>query len=349
MRIISVRRSLRCLASMRVAFEELSRVLVAALRETGMAEERASRCGSLFAEASRDGVASHGVDRFPRFMRMIARGVVDVHARPARSGGAGSLERWDGRRGPGNLNAYASMARAIALGREHGIGCVALANTNHWMRGGTYGWQAAGAGVIGICWTNTLANLPPWGAASPRVGNNPLVLAVPRASGDLVLDMALSQFSVGALTAHARRGEALPVAGGYDPQGHPTQDPSAILESGRLLPIGFWKGSGLAVMLDLIAAAVSGGHATHEIPLDPDEETALSQVFIAIDPALLSSRDEIDRLADALVAHLHASDGAVRYPGERTLETRLINLRDGVPVDEAIWRQITSRDWERAG
>ena len=75
------------------------------------------------------------------------------------------------------------MARAIALARAHGIGCVALANTNHWMRGGSYGWQAADAGVIGICWTNTLANLPPWGAADPRIGNNPLVIAVPRAAG----------------------------------------------------------------------------------------------------------------------------------------------------------------------
>jgi 3-dehydro-L-gulonate 2-dehydrogenase len=97
------------------------------------------------------------------------------------------MERWDGRRGPGNLNAHASMARAIALAREHGVGCVALANTNHWMRGGSYGWQAAEAGVIGICWTNTLANVPPWGASEPRIGNNPLVVAVPRADGHVVL------------------------------------------------------------------------------------------------------------------------------------------------------------------
>ena len=89
------------------------------------------------------------------------------------------------------------MERAIALGREHGMGCVALANTNHWMRGGTYGWQAVDAGAIGICWTNTMANLPAWGAAEPRVGNNPLVIAVPHARGPVVLDMAMSQFSSG--------------------------------------------------------------------------------------------------------------------------------------------------------
>ncbi len=320
---------------MRVPFDELHRVLLAVLRTTGMEEGRADRCARLFAEASRDGVSSHGLNRFPRFIRTIERGVVDVHARAQPVAGHGALERWDGRRGPGNLNAQDAMARAMALGREHGVGCVALANTNHWMRGGSYGWQAADAGLIGLCWTNTLANLPPWGASDPRVGNNPLVIAVPRDDGHVVLDMAMSQFSVGALASYRARGEALPVAGGYDEGGALSRDPAAIEASRRLLPIGFWKGSGLALVLDLVAALVSGGQATHQIPLDPELETGLSQVFIAIDPG-----GSQDRLVDRVIAHLHTGDGDVRYPGERTLLTRNRNIRDGVPVDPAIWRDV---------
>jgi 3-dehydro-L-gulonate 2-dehydrogenase len=318
---------------MRIPFDEVVAVLLAALRGTGMAEDRAGLCARLFAEASRDGVASHGLNRFPRFMRMVARGVVDVHARAERVGGHGALERWDGRGGPGNLNAYDAMTRAIALGREHGIGCVALANTNHWMRGGSYGWQAADAGAIGICWTNTLANLPPWGAADPRVGNNPLVIAVPRQAGHVVLDMAMSQFSMGALASYSSRGEILPVAGGYDEAGALSRDAAAIEASRRLLPVGFWKGSGLALVLDIVAATISGGQATHEIPLEPEMETGLSQVFIALDPRQ-------PELADRVIAHLHAGDGEVRYPGERTLATRIRNMRDGVPVDPVIWREV---------
>ena len=325
---------------MRVSFETLQDVLAAALRRAGMAPERADACAGLFAEASRDGVASHGLNRFPRFLRMIASGIVDVGATPVCVSAAGALERWEGRRGPGNLNARASMARALALARAHGIGCVALSNTNHWMRGGSYGWQAADAGAIGICWTNTLANVPPWGAVDPRIGNNPLVVAVPRARGHVVLDMALSQFSVGALTAHAARGEALPVAGGYDAEGRLTQDASAILASRRLLPIGFWKGSGLAFVLDLVAATLAAGQATHQIVLDPEAETALSQIFIAIDPASLAPDGDTDRLADAAVAHLTGGAGDVRYPGERTLETRARSMREGVEVDEAIWTEV---------
>lgn len=328
---------------MRVPFDEMVAVLTAVLRGTGMAEDRAERCARLFAEASRDGVASHGLNRFPRFLRMIARGVVDVDASPAKTSSAGALERWDGRRGPGNLNAFACMARAIELARVHAIACVALSNTNHWMRGGAYGWQAADAGLIGVCWTNTLANVPPWGSAEPRIGNNPLVIAVPRAPGHVVLDMAMSQFSVGALTAYAARGEALPVDGGYDAAGNLTRDAAAIEASRRLLPIGYWKGSGLALMLDLLAAALSGGRATHEIDADPELETALSQVFIAIDPSALSPADETERIVEAAIAHLHAGEEIVRHPAERTLATRARSLRDGVPVDPAIWAEVSAR------
>ena len=107
------------------------------------------------------------------------------------------------------------MARAIASPRAHGIGCVALANTNHWMRGGSYGWQAADAGLIGICWTNTLANVPPWGAADPRVGNNPLVVAVPRAARPRrARHGACRSFPLARWMSYAARGEPLPVAGG---------------------------------------------------------------------------------------------------------------------------------------
>src|SRR5688500_39627 len=200
----------------RIPYQELYGTLLRVLTKTGFTPGRAELCARLFAEASRDGVASHGLNRFPRFLRMIASGVVDVAATPVCVAAFGALERWDGRRGPGNLNARDAMARAIALARAHGIGGVALGATNHWMRGGSYGWQAADAGVIGICWTNTLANVPPWGAADPRVGNNPLVFAFPRRRGHVVIDTALSQFSVGALTNYAERGEPLPVAGGHD-------------------------------------------------------------------------------------------------------------------------------------
>src|SRR5258705_6700051 len=146
------------------------------------------------------------------------------------------------------------------------------------MRGGSFGWQAADAGVVGICWTNTMPNMPPWGAMEPRLGNNPLVIAVPRTTGHVVLDMAMSQFSYGTLESYRMGGELLPVLGGFDLEGELSRDAGAIEASGRSLPIGYWKGSGLALMLDSLAALLSGGDATHQITPDSYKETGLSQV-----------------------------------------------------------------------
>jgi 3-dehydro-L-gulonate 2-dehydrogenase len=329
----------------RIPFDEVEGRLALVLRRLGFSDERARLCARLFAETTCDGVYSHGVNRFPRFVAMVRNGSVDPAAQSRVVARFGAVERWDGQRGLGNLNAHAAMQRAIELAGEHGIGCVGMANTNHWMRGGTYGWQAADAGVIGICWTNTMPNVPPWGGVEPAIGNNPLVIAVPRAKGHVVLDMAMSQFSYGALESYRRRGEMLPLDGGFDAEGELTRDPGAIEQSQRLLPVGFWKGSGLAVMLDLIAAMMSSGNATHQIANDPLRETGLSQMFVAMDSRGLGNAAQVEQIADEVVEWLHRSraedaERPVRYPGENTLRLREENRRLGVPVEQRLWDEI---------
>jgi 3-dehydro-L-gulonate 2-dehydrogenase len=325
----------------RVPYHELQRVLASILIRLGFAEDRARLSARLFADASRDGVQSHGLNRFPRFVRGIRSGLVDPQARPTLVSRFGAFERWDGQRGPGNLNAHHCMDRAIEMSHEHGIACIGLGNTNHWMRGGNYGWQAADAGVIGICWTNTMPNLPPWGATDPRLGNSPIIFSVPRREGHIVLDMAVSQFSYGAIESYRLKGQNLPVAGGYTLEGELTSDPAEIERSKRPLPIGYWKGSGLALLLDMIASMLSGGRATHEIPSDSERETGLSQLFIAIDPAVIGARAEV---VDRIVADLHAAaslgDSPVRYPGEQVLKIRRTSMEQGVVVNGAIWQEV---------
>lgn len=329
---------------MRVTYQELFNTLESVLLKLGFEPKRANLCARLFTETTCDGVYSHGLNRFPRFMKTIRNGCVNIHAVPELVMSSGSLERWDGKFGVGNLNAHQSMERAITLAQQHGIGCVALANTNHWMRGGSYGWQAADAGMIGVCWTNTLPNLPPWGASEPRLGNNPMVMAVPRESGHVVLDMAMSQFSYGALTSYSTRGEMLPVDGGFDTEGNLTRDPAAIEESNRALPIGFWKGSGLSLMLDLIAALLSGGQSTRLIDEDPERETGVSQIFIAMNlPALDKEKiaaDMADRIIEYVQQSPHITGERVRYPGEKVLKTRQENLEKGIPVEPSVWHEV---------
>jgi 3-dehydro-L-gulonate 2-dehydrogenase len=329
----------------RIPFEEVEGLLARVLVRLGFSAGRAQTCARLFAETTCDGVYTHGINRFPRFVATIKNGSVVVDAEPKRVAGFGALERWDGQLGPGNLNALAMMERAMTLSREHGLGCVALGNTNHWMRGGTYGWHAAEAGFVSVNWTNTMPNLPPWGGAERVIGNNPLVIAVPRPGGPVVLDMAMSQFSYGTLDGYNDRGEQLPVDGGFDEDGNLTRDPAAILRSWRPLPIGYWKGSGLSIVLDMIAAMMALGNATHELSHDPVFERGISQMYLVMNPQAFGPEPRMAAVADAIVESLHNSKPAkegkrVRYPGEETLRVRAENRQLGLPVDPAVWNEI---------
>ncbi|MCK5735640.1 MAG: 3-dehydro-L-gulonate 2-dehydrogenase [Spirochaetaceae bacterium] len=319
-----------------IPYQTVTRTLSGILTNKGFTPDQAALSARLFADANRDGVISHGMDRFKTFLRAMELGLVDPAAKPEMTWSGGALERWNGHFGPGNLNAHSSMGRALELSELHGVGCVALANTNHWIRGGNFGWQAVDAGKIGICWTNTMPNLPPWGSANPLIGNNPLIIAVPGDNGKhVVLDMAMSQFSYGALSRHSREGRKLQVPGGYDSEGNLTDDAALIMESVRPLPTGFWKGSGLAIMLDLMAAMLSGGNSTSDIIPDLDKEKGVSQVFIAFSPP------DYPGLADRVIASLQNEEGSdIRYPGERTLKDRRKNMKKGLPVDKDIWNGI---------
>lgn len=136
---------------MRVFYEEMKEKLQSILVKYGFDEKRAEESAKNFADSSLDGVYSHGYQRFPRVIDYIQKGYIDVNAVPEKIIGFGAVERWDGHLGMGNLNAKMAMQRAVELAAQLGIGMVAMSNTNHWMRGGAYGWQAAEAGCIGIC------------------------------------------------------------------------------------------------------------------------------------------------------------------------------------------------------
>lgn len=328
----------------RIPYETMKQEFLCVLLKNGMSRERAELSAKLFADASLDGVYTHGLNRFPKFIRSVHQGCVDIQAEPLLKERAGVLERWDGRKGPGNLNAYFCMNRAVALAHENVIGCVALSNTNHWMRPGAYGLMAADQNCIGILWTNTVPNMPAWGGKDPKLGNNPLVIAIPRKGGHILLDMAMSMFSYGKLESYARQGKPLPVDGGFDRDGHVTRDATKVLETHQALPIGYWKGSGLSFALDMIAAVLANGRSSREVGELP-VETELSQVFIAIDLSRMADGETTTRTIEDAIDDLHRSAPMhpgvqVHYPGEGMLKVREENQAKGIPVEDRVWDAV---------
>ncbi len=326
---------------MRIPFEQLKAEFKRVLIKVGFPEEKADLCALTFAENSRDGVYTHGLNRFAKFVRSVKAGEINRDGIPTLVKSLGALEQWDGNFGPGMINARFCMDRAIVLAERNGIGCVSLKNTNHWMRGGTYGWQAAEAGFIGMCVTNATATTVPWGGTTSTLGNNPLVIAVPRAEGHVVLDMAVSQYSYGKVLQYKSFNEPLPFAGGYDSDGVLTTDSVAVAESMRLLPIGFWKGSGLSMMLDLLVSVLSEGRSVKQMT-EEKTEAGVSQLFIAIKPG---NTNQVDDIVNEIINFTKSSppakpDEPVLYPGETTLKTRVKSLDEGVLVDERIWEEV---------
>ena len=202
--------------------QEMKRVMQQALENVGCDAARAKRLAHIITENTMDGSATHGANRFPRLVAEVASGVVSLEGEMTKVAGFGGLEVWDGGFGFGVLNAEQASERAVELAREHGIGCVSLRNSNHWLRPGRYGWNTAKAGMIGICWSNTSGNMPVWGARDVRMGNNPIVMAVPSADGPVLVDMAMSQFANGKLEVAKQKGESLPMPCGWDEDGNLT-------------------------------------------------------------------------------------------------------------------------------
>jgi 3-dehydro-L-gulonate 2-dehydrogenase len=330
--------------TIRVPYEKMKSEFFRVLIKYGFPEEKADKCADIFTMNSLDGVNSHGINRFPRFIRNVIEGHVKPEAIPSVTNKIGSIEQWNGNLGPGPLNAEFATQRSMELALINGIGIATLSNTNHWMRAGTYGWQAAKKGFVLICWTNTCQNMPAWGASDPRIGNNPLVIAVPYNNEAIVLDFAMSQYSYGKLDAVKREGNTLPYPGGFNKEGLLSNDPEEILSSWRVLPVGYWKGSGLSVLLDILATILSGGLSTHEIE-SCNTEHSVSQVFIAINIKMLNNFPSINNSINKIVDDLHNSTpvdpgNKIRYPGENVLKLRKENMEKGIPANKLTWERL---------
>jgi 3-dehydro-L-gulonate 2-dehydrogenase len=331
----------------RIPFEVMQNTVERAFVRAGLEQDKAATCARIHTESSCDGIYSHGLNRVARFIDYLQRGWVNPQTEPVLIKQLGAINLYDGQRGVGITNALLAVEQAAQLARQNGIGIVTMRNTTHWMRGGTYGWQAVNQGLAAICWTNTESCMPAWGSKTPRLGNNPFVMAVP-GEQPLVLDMAMSQYSYGQLQVTRLKGGKMPFPAGYDQQGNITLEPGPVEESMRIMPAGYWKGSSMAILLDAMAAMLSAGHTTSEIDrIELGSGTGASQIFMLFDPQQLGGANYTRRLTEDVERYVATSEPAegveqVFYPGEQQLLRRQQNQSLGIPVDDNIWAKVVA-------
>ena len=311
-----------------------------------MSAEHAHHFAEIFAGNSLDGVYSHGMNRYARYLSDMKSGLCDASVMEAeRVSGVGGLEVWDAHFGVGPIIAEQMANRAVELAKEHGVACVALRNNSHWLRAGRYGLMMADAGMMGLCMTNTCMNLVAYGAKEPSTGNNPITIAIPRRAGSLVMDMAVSQYAFGKLEIMAQEGQMLDTECGYDVDGNLTNDPKKIVESMLMLPMALWKGSALSIMIDMMVSMLSLGRTSLEIGDPSKGEKGMSQLFICMNPAAVVDMDKAEEQMEKTIAFLNGlepKEGShgVHAPGQNLEKIRKRNLENGIPVTEETWQKI---------
>ncbi len=333
---------------MRLSFDEIYQEIKRVFIKYGLPEDKAEICARIHTESTYDGIYSHGVNRVARFVDYLKKGWVDPNADPTVEKDLGAIKVINGNMGPGVLNALYAADQAMELADKYGIGMVGIKNTTHWMRGGTYGLEVAKKGYVAIMWTNTEACMPPWGAKECRLGNNPFVMACPGTDKVpvLLLDMAMSQYAYGKLQVLRLAGKKLPYPGGFDKDGNITDDPGAIEDSMRIMPMGYWKGSGLAFMLDVLGAVLTDGVGAADLNAATKGSCGgCSQVMIVIDPSKITDgtamRNTIQREIEYMEgAELSEHGSGIHAPGEGRMSFNEKHDKDGIFVDDSVWNEI---------
>ncbi|MEN6478627.1 MAG: Ldh family oxidoreductase [Anaerolineales bacterium] len=336
--------------SERIDGAELLRFTRAVLEAAGLGAEQAAVVAASLTQAELRGQGSHGVSRLLGiYVQRLRCGAINAHPQPAIVSQRGGTALVDGDNGPGQVAGSYAMALAIALAREHGVGCVAVRRSNHYGAAAFYLQQTLEAQMIGLTTTNAPPNMPPTGGRVPFLGTNPLAVAVPSATqGPVLLDMATSVVAKGKIQLLAKEGQrTIPPGWALDKEGRPTTDVEAAL-AGMMLPVGGHKGYGLALIVEILSAVVSGaafGPHLGTLYGDFDRGQDVGHLFAALDLSGFGPVSEFLERMDQLLVELRAvprQEGVeeILVPGEVESRCQARYAREGIPFDSAVYAEV---------
>lgn len=321
----------------RLPLEEAQARIAALFAAAGASPANAASVAWALVMAEADGLKGHGLSRVPTYLAMLKSGKIDGQAVPIASRPKPGVLAIDAAHG----FAYPAIDLAIAelpeLAREQGVVAAPIRRSNHCGAAGLHVERLAGQGLVALLFANTPAAIAPWGGAKPVFGTNPIAFAAPLAGREpLVIDMALSKVARGPIVAARQKGETIPEGWALDAAGKPTTDPAAAL-AGTMVPLGDAKGATLAMMVEILAAALVGAHFAYEASSFLDDKGGppdTGQLILAIDPASMGGHWFEERMR--LLAHAIEDQEGTRLPGMRRLNLRAKAMAEGIEVSEEI-------------
>lgn len=325
-----------------LSLAEIEDISFRALTSIGTSDRNARSLAVATAATEADGVASHGLAYIPIYCEHVKCGKVDGKAEPSLASTKPGVLAVNASTGFAHPAIDLGFEKLIPLARQQGIAGLAIQNSYNCGVLGYHTYRLAKAGLVGFGFTNAPASIAPTGGSRPVVGTNPFSVATPGPDGEpsILIDQSASTIAKSEVMKHAREGTPIPIGWALDSDGNPTTDPDAALK-GSMAPSGGYKGVGIALLVEILAAALTG--ATLGIHASPFSGTAggppkTGQFFLAADPGATSGDGFADRISD-LVAAIRGQEGA-RLPGDGRGANRITARRDGVAVNVATLNRI---------
>jgi len=304
-------------------------------------------------EANLRGHDSHGVGMLVAYVRDFEAGTLKANQKPEIVSDTGTISVWDAHAGYGQVIARQAVEWAVEAAKKHGVAVNGLRNAHHIGRVGTYGEIAARAGMVALHFVNVASGPPgvaPFRGREGRFLTNPVCVAIPPTASNepILLDFATSRVALGKVRVAFNAGKKMMDGALLDHAGHPTTDPSVMYTEPRgvVLPFGEHKGSGLALVCELLAGAIVGSSSvTSSKP--PERGIINGMLSIVIDPARLSARDAMMAEIDAMIAWVKSAapadpDLPVLVAGDPERMTRAERLAKGIEIDQETWKQLSA-------
>jgi hydroxycarboxylate dehydrogenase B len=319
------------------------------VKAMGSTAQEATMVAENLVEANLRGHDSHGVGMIPRYVEAFLEGGLTINQRIQTVQASGSLLTLDGGQGFGQTMGYAAMNLAIEVAKRDGVCVLGLRNSHHLGRIGHWAEQAAAMGLVSIHFVNVLARpiVAPWGGRDARHGTNPFCVGIPRpGQAPVILDFATSRIAQGKTRVAFNKGEALAEGILIDDQGEPTTNPrySVIEPAGAILPFGEHKGSGLALICELLGGALAGGATWHQAA-DSRRQVLNGMFSIVVDPQRLGTAQHLAKEMEDYIAWHTASpavdaEQGVLIAGDAERRYKAERLKNGIDVDDTTWQEI---------